>query len=201
MVVKLFPLSLVSSLKHRKYAATEFVNTLKADDLGLSVPRVHAYLEKRQGLRVSCVGIVFEELQGYQELSRLLRRGIFSVEKCGTIAAETLAQLYAVGANHLDGRDANIMVHPETGQIRVIDWQFANFVAPRAEWLLEHLAGFHLQRSHEYRNYYLDSYWLQELHALSNHTSSIQLFRDRVVSLSKRKYSLGKRSKLTPLSG
>ncbi|WP_299650235.1 lipopolysaccharide kinase InaA family protein [uncultured Tateyamaria sp.] len=199
-VVKLFPLNLLSSLHPRKYALTEFEKTRAARALGLPVPDTYAYIEQRKWGRTTCVGAVFEDLNGYRELSKLLRRQRFTVAECGQIAAQALTELYAAGANHLDGRDANIMVHPDTRAMSIIDWQYAEFVAPRADWLLEHLAGFYLQRSPQHSDAYLDAGWLRDLHTRSSHPISYDTFSKRVLTLSSRKRPLSERAKLLPVA-
>ncbi|MEL7132806.1 MAG: hypothetical protein AAGK77_10365 [Pseudomonadota bacterium] len=198
-VVKLFPLTLLGSLHPRKYALAEFENTQAAKALGLSVPNTHAYIEKRRRGRITCVGVVFEDLTGYGELSKLLRRKTFSLAECGDIAARALVELYNKGVNHLDARDANIMVEPDTRALSIIDWQYADFIAPRADRLLEHLAGFYLQHSPEHRDAYLDTGWLRTLHDRSAHPTPYDAFSARILTLASRKRSLSERAKLLPV--
>ncbi|MEM8653278.1 MAG: lipopolysaccharide kinase InaA family protein [Pseudomonadota bacterium] len=199
-IVKLIPLNPLNGLLPRKYAFAEFQNTQMAQALGLEVPATCAYLEKRRWFAgTSCVGTVFEDLEGYRELSKLLRRKTLSIAECGDIAAQALTDLYNAGANHLDARDANIMVHPDTRATSIIDWQHATYMAPRAAWLLEHLAGFYIQRSPEHRDAYLDSGLLHQLHARSAHPAPYHTFSARVLKLASRKRPLSERTKLLPV--
>ncbi|WP_299608965.1 hypothetical protein [uncultured Tateyamaria sp.] len=198
VVIKLFPLrSFVSRVQYPKYAYREFYNMRIAADLNLPVPDAIGYLEKRWFGLVTSVGLVQQDLKGYAELSDLFKTDRISLERFSTAATNALSKLYWAGANHLDIRTANVLMHPDTDDIQIIDWQYASFVSPRTSGLLEHLTGYFLRHAPRQRKLLLDTNWLSQLHAASGHKGDQHSFESNVRNLSISKLRMSQRTRLS----
>ncbi|WP_299964962.1 lipopolysaccharide kinase InaA family protein [uncultured Roseobacter sp.] len=184
VVIKLFPLSFIGSrLRHRKYAYREFVNMIEAQKMGLPTPDAIAFLEKRKTGLVNCSGLIQQSLTDHTDLLRLYRDGAMRYDEVARLGQETILRFYNAGVNHCDLRDENIMLNPETGDLRVIDWQYAVFMEPRAPWLLEHLAAFFIRLAPDEEHATLLEGWLADLHSKGGHPEPLPLFRARVTAL------------------
>lgn len=164
VVVKLFPLSFIGSkLRHPKYAYREFWNTVRAKELGVAVPEPLCFIEKRHMGLVCCSGIVQQYLGSYTDLRSLYLAGQLSYREVARHAIPVLVEMFERGANHIDLRDENIMLDTTTGALKVIDWQYANFTAPRAPWLLEYLTAYFIRLAPEEYRAELSADWLPEV--------------------------------------
>jgi hypothetical protein len=83
--------------------------------------------------------------------------------------------------NHEDARDENILFTPKGW--RIIDWQYARFVAPKADWLLEHLAAYYIAKAPPDARDPLQDTWLTELYNRSGIALDGDSFRSRVAKL------------------
>lgn len=161
VVVKLFPLSFIGSkLRHPKYAYREFCNTVRAKELGVSVPEPLCFIEKRRKGLVCCSGIVQQCLDSYADLRGLYHAGHVTYVQVARYATPVLIEMFERGANHIDLRDENIMLDRQTGVLKIIDWQYANFTAPRAPWLLEYLTAYFIRLAPETYRAELAADWL-----------------------------------------
>jgi len=200
VVFKLFPLRNVSSrLRHRKYAYREFVNTLHAEDVGVAVPSPLAFLEKRAFSLVNCSGLVLECLDGYSDLLSLYQAGLLDYKSVSEHAAGVILKLYALGVNHIDLRDENMMLNTETGDLRVIDWQYATFLPSRAPWLLEYLSAYFIHLAPENERDDLRSNWLPALHDRSGCAESFPTFQSRLAALDQNHPRVRQRLALRPV--
>lgn len=191
-VVKLFPLTFIGSkLRHPKYAYREFCNTLEAQARGVQVPAALAFLEKRDFGLVSCSGIIQQSLEGYTDLLALHKQADLTYQQVADHAAPVLIEMFERGANHIDLRDENIMLNPDTGDKRVIDWQYARFVEKRAPWLLEYLTAYFIRLAPPQHRDALQTDWLPGVATLAGLTATeIPAFRQRTAVL------IGKRAKV-----
>lgn len=150
LICKTFPLSNLSSiLRYKKYALAEFRNAEKARLLGIPVPRPYCYYERRQLGLVIGTGLVYEDVGDFRDVlswARVLPGGYL---EASSFAIPALVALYNSGVNHVDARDENILLKGSSADLsfRVIDWQYASFTAPRAEWLLEHLCAYFIRKA------------------------------------------------------
>lgn len=200
VVFKLFPLRNVSSrLRHRKYAFREFVNTLHAEKVGVAVPKPLAFLEKRTFNLVSCSGLVLESLDGYSDLLSLYQAELLDYKSVSEHATEVILKMYALGVNHIDLRDENMMLNTETGDLRVIDWQYAAFLPSRAPWLLEYLSAYFIHLAPEIERDGLRESWLPALHARSGCTVSYPAFQRSVDALDQNRPRVRQRLALGPV--
>ena len=196
-IVKLFPLqNPISMLKHCKYAWQEFANYRKALARGIPVPVCYAFLRQRKFGFVTLSGIVIEDLGHAPDALKMAANGGYGTAAQACIPA--LCALYAAGANHVDARDENLIFTPNG--FRVIDWQYANFVTPRATWLLEHLAAYFIRMAPEKERAALQSGWLAELHGAAKHPDGLELFHCRVAALLAARPSTVARLALKPYS-
>lgn len=183
-VFKLFPLSFIGSkLRHRKYGYREFSNMLIAQRLGVPVPDPIAFLEKRRFGLVTCSGLVQQSLEGHSDLLELGQSGALTKTQVLDHAATVLCHLFDAGANHIDLRDENIMVDLNTGDWRVIDWQYASFVAPRARMLLEYLVAYFIRLAPTDWQAAMRADWVPLVHEQSGHSDPTDIFTTRVTAL------------------
>ena len=70
--------------------------------------------------------IVMEKPEGYQELSKLVRRSKFLDEDLSRAIfrnlVEAIQYCHSMGVLHRDIKGRNILVHPQTGDIKLIDF-------------------------------------------------------------------------------
>lgn len=134
VVVKKFHLeSFRDKVKARRYGWQEYQNYRMAEAAGVPIPRLLAFFEQRQCGIIKLNGVVMEYLDGYQPL----QPDQFS------LAVPALVLLYQKGINHIDLSPTNILRHPDTGEMRIIDWQYCSTATPRDDrQLLYHASHF-----------------------------------------------------------
>lgn len=202
VVVKLFPLSFIGSkLRHPKYAYREFCNTVRAKELGVSVPEPLCFIEKRRKGLVCCSGIVQQCLESYADLRSLYHAGHLTYVQVARYATPVLLEMFERGANHIDLRDENIMLDQKTGALKIIDWQYASFTAPRAPWLLEYLTAYFIRLAPEAYHAELAADWLPTVaeHArLTAHDAEQFIARTRALLPNRAKVK--QRLALTPVA-
>ncbi len=186
-IAKLFPLrNPISRLKHRKYALCEYQNYLAAHTLRMDAPMVWAFFQHRRFGFVAGSGLLVEDLRHYHDVVALAAEsGDYPASALAAIPA--LKKLYSLGINHVDARDENILIAlgSEDGcDFRVIDWQYAAFCEPRADWLLEHLAAYFIRMAPSCERKRLLCEWLAALHlAAAPPILSLTALTNRVVRL------------------
>jgi hypothetical protein len=149
-VAKLFPLSSpLSWPRWRKFALAEHTHMREAIRRGAPAPRPLAFFMQRRWGVVRCTGLLMEDLVGWKDL-REIARAEGTLVACA-LATPILRALAATGCLHADARDENLLVSPDRSRSAVIDWQYAAFVAPGADWALEHLLAYYLRKSEETR--------------------------------------------------
>lgn len=199
-VFKLFPLSFIGSrLRHPKYAYREFSNMQTVAKLGVPTPTAIAFLEKRKRGLVSCSVIIQQDLNGYTDLLALAQSDNTNYASVMDCASDVLCMMFDKGVNHVDLRDENIMIDTETGDWRVIDWQYASITTPRAEWLLEYLVAYYIRLSPTAWRPRLMSEWVSEIYARSEHATPFKVFEARVAALVAQKSKVKSRLTLRPV--
>ena len=200
-VFKLFPLSFIGSqLRHPKYGYREFSNMRIAANRGVPTPAPIAFLEKRKRGLVSCSGLIQQDFAEHTDLLALARSDAETYTKVMDIASTALCLVFDMGANHIDLRDENIMINLATGDWRIIDWQYASFVAPRAPWLLEYLIAYFIRLAPEKWRAQMLSGWVRDMHTQSNHSTAFELFEKRVKALARRRVKVRHRLALRPVA-
>lgn len=180
VILKLFPLSNPASrLRYKKYALREFQNYDRARAAGIPSPRCFGYIERRSFGFVNLCGVILEDLAEYRDALQLSAHGGYVQAAMRCIAP--LGQLYETGVNHIDARDENILFRADVHKI--IDWQYASFVEPRAAWFLEHLSAYFIRKAPEVERVALENIWLWELHTTAAHGSEFDTFQTRVKTL------------------
>jgi hypothetical protein len=202
-VAKMFPLkNLVSRFRHRKYARREYLNTLTAEARGMAVPRVYAFLQRRRLSLVLGAGLIMQDLHSHRDI-RAVARDCGGFLLAAEAAVPALVALYMLGINHVDARDENILVaqgtDPATG-FAVIDWQYATFVTPRTEWLLEYLCAYFVRMAPPEARAPLVGDWLQGLHTRAEHPLAYPAFAGRVERLLAARPTTRARLRLRPLA-
>lgn len=161
VVIKLFPLKAITSkLRHPKYAFAEFNNMIRAQRLGIPIPEPLCFIEKRKIGLVCCSGVGQTFLNGYTDLRTLYNARQLTYFQVADYATDVLIDMFDIGANHIDLRDENIMLDQNTGMLKIIDWQYANFTIPRSAWLLEYLTAYFIRLAPEKHRAMLASDWL-----------------------------------------
>ena len=172
----------MSRLKHRKYARREYLHTLAAAARGMAVPRPYAFVQRRRLGLVAGSGLLMQDLHRHRDIRALAAEG--GDDATAALAAlPALVALYALGINHVDARDENILLAPGTDPARdfvVIDWQYAAFVTPRADWLLEYLAAYFIRMAPAEARAPLIADWLPALHRRADHPLAYPAFAGRV---------------------
>jgi len=191
IIFKLFPLKKITSkLRHRKYARQEFLNYQKVHQLQVSSPECYGFVEQRSAGLVCCSGVIMSDLSDATDALKLSQSTPYEIaaEKC----IPALSALYNKGVNHIDAREENILLSGENWTL--IDWQYANFVKPRSEWLLEHLAAYFIHKAPSTARNSLQDQWLTDLHRDAKHPQSDESFKKRVARLLSKHQ--GKRARL-----
>ncbi|MDB0068410.1 hypothetical protein N9E90_03325 [Akkermansiaceae bacterium] len=195
MILKLFPLDRITSrIRHRKFARREFLNYQRASELKIPTPKCYALIEQRKLGLVCCSGILLDELSDSTDALTLSKSKPY--EDAAKECLPALALLYEKGVNHLDAREENILF--SKGGWFIIDWQYAIFVSPRADWLLEHLAAFFIKKAPLPAQKKLEGEWLRGLHECAHHHHDLELFRERVLKLLSKHQGGNARKKLRP---
>ena len=195
MILKLFPLDKITSrLRHRKFARREFLNYRKANEVNIPTPKCYALIEQREFGMVRCSGVLLADISNSTD-ALLLSKSIpyeLAAEQC----LPALSLLYEKGVNHIDAREENILFS-EGGWV-IIDWQYAIFVNPRADWLLEHLAAYFIKKAPMSAQKKLEGQWLKKLHECADHHHDFELFHARVLQLRSKHQGNNARKKLRP---
>lgn len=200
VVIKLFPLkSVVSRLKHPKYAYTEFANMCMARDRGVPVPDPIAFLETRRAGLVRCSGLIQQDLAGHVDLLTLSKDAGLPYLEVARHATRALKMLFDAGVNHIDLRDENIMVAPDSGDLQIIDWQYARFGPAREPWLLEYLTAYFIRLAPEEERDMLNRDWVPQVHAECAHPDKPATFKARVAALVGRRAKVAQRMALRPV--
>jgi hypothetical protein len=198
-IVKMFPLrNPISRLKHRKYARREFLNALAAEGLGMQVPAIYAFFQRRHFGLIAGSGLAIQDLRWHNDIAAIASNSgdYVLAARC---AIPALVRLYELGINHVDARDENILIAPDSedgAKFKVIDWQYASFCTPRSDWLLEHLAAYFIRMAPANSRSALLSNWLPSLHSTSAHPTPLLMFTERVAGLLKRRVSIRARLNL-----
>lgn len=195
MILKKFPLDKITSrIRHRKFAYREFFNYQEARKRGVPTPKCFGLIEQRTFGLVSCSGILMEDISDSTDALILSESMPYedAAEKC----LPALAFLYQKGVNHIDAREENILFSDSDWVI--IDWQYATFVTPRAEWLLEHLAAYFIKKAPDSAQQKLKEEWLKKLHECAGHHLDLALFNERVLQLLSKHRGKNARKKLMP---
>lgn len=201
LIAKMFPLRKVSSmLRYRKYAYREFLNGERARRRGINAPIPYSYFHTRWLGLVRGSGLITNDLTGYRDISQVSREtGDFLA--AATLAIPAIVAQYDNGIYHGDFRDANLMIGPgsEDGcDYSIIDWQYASFVKPRQEWLLEHLCAFFIAKSPRKHQETLLREGLARVHTAAQPDIPLIVLQQRVERLMRKKMSTRRRLKLTP---
>ena len=101
---------------------------------------------------------------------------------------------------HVDARDENIFIkqNEESNDFKIIDWQYASFINPRSDWMLEHLAAFFIRNAPENEKEKLLTSWIYELYEKANHEMNFEDFLLRVKALLNSRQPVGNRKKNKP---
>jgi hypothetical protein len=195
VIAKLFPLKNPSSiLRHRKYARREFSNYMRVQELGIDTPVPLAFLEYRVFGFVRMSGLIIEDIQDVNPWHETSDGQVYLDQALACIP--TLVALFARGVNHVDARDENLL--RVGGRTVVIDWQYASFVEPKADWLLEHLAAYFVRNAPEAHRTLLHETWLGELHKTAKVTQTFEQFRANTDALLSVRQSVKARLTLRP---
>lgn len=204
VIAKLFPLKNPSSmLRYKKYAYREYLNTGRAQALGIPSPEPLAYVERRRFGLVIGSGLLLEDLTGHTDILRLASDIDGGYMASAMLAIPLFCKLFDTGVNHIDARDENLMIPKaatDGGAIRLIDWQYARFVAPRADWLLEYLCAYFIRLAPALEQAGLRAVWARALHDASGSVTEWDRFRRRVDKILEQKRSTRMRLNLTPIS-
>lgn len=195
VIFKLFPLKKITSrLRHKKFASREFSNYLKANELNIPTPACYGLIEQQRFGLVSCSGLILEDVSNASDALALSQSMPYELaaEKCHP----ALSLLYKKGVNHLDAREENVLLTQDGWFI--IDWQYAIFMNPKKEWLLEHLAAFFIKKAPPAVQANLTGDWLMKLHECSEHHQSFEIFHSRVLQLLSKHQGMCSRSQLRP---
>ena len=195
IIFKLFPLQKITSrLRHKKFARREFLNYLKASELEILTPACFGLIEQRKFGLVYRSGIILNDISNASNALNMSQSTPYELaaEKC----LPALSLLYNKGAHHLDAREENILLTEK--EWFIIDWQYAKFVSPREEWLLEHLAAFFIKKAPNPEQESLTGNWLKKLHASSDHHLDFELFHSRVLLLLLKHQGMRARKNLRP---
>lgn len=200
-VLKMFPLkNPISRLKYRKYARREFINYQKALDKNLRLPKVYAYVEKRNFGFVTGSGIIIESLEGQRDLLDIASNSPEGYASAAKLGIPALVALFNAGAMHIDARDENIFLsgQDDTADACLIDWQYAGFHYSRSEWMLEHLAAYYIRNAPFAERIALCGDWLTELYKQAKHEIEFNIFFSRVNALLSTRQSVRARLNLRP---
>lgn len=180
IVIKGFPLKKIESkFKHKKYGRAEFQNYNEAAARKIPAPKCYGCFEVRSFGLVKANGVLIEDLQNFSSLDP--RAPALSR------AVPLLKLLFETGVNHIDTSPQNMLLSPDGADLRLIDWQYCSFVAPRqtAQLLLQaaHFLNYAQLKSDSPHGFQ----WLNDLHAACDCGLPIEIFRAAVASLQSRK--------------
>ena len=203
LIVKLFPLrNPASFVKYKKYAPREYANSSTAVSMGIATPKPLCLVIYRKLGFVIGTGIIIEDLFGYKNIKEIGANSLENYLDACLQSIPLFSELYNKGANHIDIRDENIMVNFKKSpnmECKVIDWQYANFVTPRANWLLEHLCSNFIRNAPSNYKEALENRWLAVIHEKSQTEINKDLFINRVKTLVKHRPSTRSKLSLSPV--
>jgi len=187
IVVKGFPLKKIESrLKWKKYGLAEFQNYQQAASRGIPVPKCFGCFEVRAFFLVNANGTLIEDLRGFRNLDELARENPGRRSTVLLAAVPLFKLLFETGVNHIDPSPHNMMQPPDGGGLRLLDWQYCSFVAPRQPAQLALHAAHFLNFARCEINSDDWSRWLGELHAACGCNSSRERFQQAVAVLQSR---------------
>jgi hypothetical protein len=128
VVLKAFPLDVLARPGYRKYALQELANYSAARQRNVPTPEPLAYIEQRRFGLVSLTGLVLEDLCGWRSFMELAAVDRASLRP---LVTDLFRRLFESGANHIDTNPDNLLFSPDKSSVRLIDWQYASFPAPR----------------------------------------------------------------------
>ena len=201
LVFKNFKLStLRDKCKQRRFALSEVYNNLKGERAGLAVPKCYGFFEIRP-LRMGPVrycGVVMECLSDYV----LMGDYYDSMENILKASIPVLEMLYVCGVNYADMSPRNLLIHPETKAVVIIDWQYSKPHFPEDDiQLIAQAAQFwnavNVRRFVEmFPQRELRDRWLCELHKCCGVTMPLELFVRNISRLEGKKIHLASRLSL-----
>lgn len=203
VVAKTFPLSSIfSMIRYKKYAFSEFQNAITARRLGIPIPEVYCYFERRRLGFVVGSGLIYEDVGRFDDVLAWSLKLPGGYEEAAGLAIPAIVALFVSGVNHVDMRDENILLAREGHgmDFRLIDWQYASFVRPRADWLLEHLCAYFIRKAPVCNQAALLEEWCPRVLIAATSSVSSDLFERRVRLLLKKMPSTRSRLQLLKAS-
>ncbi len=187
VVVKGFPLKKIeSSFKHKKYGLAEFHNYREAAARGIPMPKCYGCFEVRSFFLVKANGVLIEDLMGFRNLDELARETPAQKLKVLLTAIPLLKLLFETGVNHIDPSPHNMMQSSSGAELRLIDWQYCSFVAPRQSAQLALHAAHFLNFAACEINSDDWNHWLNELQSVCGCKSPREKFQRAVAALQSR---------------
>ncbi len=188
IIIKGFPLKKIDSkFKHKKYGRAEFQNYNEAAARKIPAPKCYGCFEVRSFGLVKANGVLIENLQNFASLDQLAKKNHGRRSSVLSRSVPLLKLLFETGVNHIDSSPQNMLLSPDGADLRLIDWQYCSFVAPRqtAQLLLQ---AAHFLNYAQLKSDSPDGFqWLNDLHAACDCGLPIEKFRAAVASLQSRK--------------
>lgn len=132
LVIKGFPLKKLSNqIRPGRFGQMEAHNMLEAERLKIKSPRYLGFFELRRFGLTKANGVIMEPLESHKTLMEFAEENPANARKAFTLAIPTIAQLYQLGANHIDVSPHNIMAENLSDTPYLIDWQACRFISPR----------------------------------------------------------------------
>ena len=188
VIIKGFPLKKIESrLKYKKYGLAEFSHYQLAAARRIPLPRCYGYFEIRTFGLVKANGLLLEDLRDHRNLDQLSQAQPERRLAVLSLAIPILKLLYETGVNHIDTKPHNLMQSPDGADLRLIDWQYCSFVAPRqiAQLLLQAARFLYSAKCAPHTPDW--SRWLEELHAACAGPLPRERFQEAVAALQARK--------------
>jgi len=142
-LIKAFPLdTLRARLKHRKYADTEAENVLRAGQLGIPVPALHACGYRRESFLTVWNALCYEYIDS-PSMETLLEKEPDQQKKIELLqrAFPLFRHFYETGCNHIDFKPGSILLGA-TGNDVIIDFQYVSFLSEPSARVLASQAGY-----------------------------------------------------------
>lgn len=188
-----------SRFKHRRrlrnLGKDEFNNLIQAHRLGIEAPEAYGYYIAwiLPGL-ISHTGVLMQYLEDFQPLSQLFS----NPQQLMDHATSVLVNFYLKGINHIDLSPHNIMMHPKTKRLAVLDWQYCRFFNKTNEvQLILHAKKYLGYLNITGRDPQCHS-WLEKLRWQSGAKITQQDFLDTLMKMTGRKLHLCDRLSLNP---
>ena len=132
LVIKGFPLKKLSNqIRPGRFGQMEAHNMLEAERLKIRSPRYLGYFEFQRFGLTKANGVIMEPLESHKTLMEFAEENLPNAKKTFTLAIPIIAQLYQLGANHIDVSPHNIMAENLKDTPYLIDWQACRFISPR----------------------------------------------------------------------